>query len=279
MTSYIAAKDAPLKNTGQIKLYSREDYDAMRAASQLTARCLDEVTHMVKPGVTTQEIDEFVYEFGKQNSAVPATLNYRGYPYSSCISLNHVVCHGMPGPKPLRNGDILNVDITFVLDGWHGDSSRMYVAGQPKRAAERLVDLTYDCLMAGIDAVKPGNRMGAIGAAIQDLAERERCSVVRDFCGHGLGRLFHDAPNVLHYGRPDEGVEMRPGMIFTIEPMINLGKHHVKILKDGWTAVTRDRSLSAQFEHSVGVTEDGCEIFTTSPAGLHKPGLPVSEAA
>ncbi|EFL90159.1 type I methionyl aminopeptidase [Ahrensia sp. R2A130] len=279
MNSYIAANDAPLKNTGQIKLYSAADFDGMRAASQLTARCLDEVTHMVKPGVTTQEIDEFVYEYGRQNNAVPATLNYRGYPYSSCISLNHVVCHGMPGPKPLRNGDVLNVDITFVLDGWHGDSSRMYIAGQPKRAAERLVDLTYDCLMAGIDAVKPGNRMGAIGAAIQDLAERERCSVVRDFCGHGLGRLFHDAPNVLHYGRTDEGVEMRPGMIFTIEPMINLGKHHVKILKDGWTAVTRDRSLSAQFEHSVGVTEDGCEIFTTSPAGLHKPGLSVPKAA
>ena len=182
-----------------------------------------------------------------------------------------MVCHGFPSEKPLRSGDILNVDITFVLDGWHGDSSRMYIAGEPKRAAERLVDLTYDCLMAGVAAVKPGNRMGAIGAAIQELAESERCSVVRDFCGHGLGRLFHDAPNVLHYGRANEGIEMRPGMIFTIEPMINLGKHHVKILRDGWTAVTRDRSLSAQFEHSVGVTEDGCEIFTTSPAGHTKP--------
>ena len=226
---------------------------------------------MVKPGLPTNEIDEFVYQFGKDNNALPATLNYRGYQFSSCISLNHVVCHGFPSPKPLREGDILNVDITFVLDGWHGDSSRMYVAGTPKRAAERLIDLTYDCLMVGIAAVKPGNRMGAIGAAIQELAEKERCSVVRDFCGHGLGRLFHDAPNVLHYGRASEGAEIRPGMIFTIEPMINLGKHHVKVLKDGWTAVTRDRSLTAQFEHSVGVTEEGCEIFTTSPAGFHKP--------
>ena len=271
MTSYLSASEAPLKNTGQIKLYSSEDFEGMRRACQLTAQCLDAVTEMVKPGLATSEIDDFVYQFGKDNNALPATLNYRGYKFSSCISLNHVVCHGFPGSKPLRNGDILNVDITFVLDGWHGDSSRMYTAGQPKRAAERLIDLTYDCLMVGIDAVKPGNRMGAIGAAIQELAEKERCSVVRDFCGHGLGRLFHDAPNVLHYGRADEGAEIRPGMMFTIEPMINLGKHHVKVLKDGWTAVTRDRSLSAQFEHSVGVTEEGCEIFTLSPAGLHKP--------
>lgn len=274
MTTYLAAAEAPMKNTGQIKLYSSEDFDGMRRACQLTATCLDEVAKLVEPGRPTSDIDKFVYEFGKDHGAVPATLNYRGYPYSSCISLNHVVCHGFPSDKPLRNGDILNIDITFILDGWHGDSSRMYIAGQPKRAAERLVDLTYDCLMAGVAAIKPGNRMGAIGAAIQDLAERERCSVVRDFCGHGLGRLFHDAPNVLHYGRANEGIEMVPGMIFTIEPMINLGKHHVKILKDGWTAVTRDRSLSAQFEHSVGVTEDGCEIFTTSPAGYTRPPYP-----
>ncbi|MCJ8309856.1 MAG: type I methionyl aminopeptidase [Rhizobiaceae bacterium] len=271
MTNYIPAAEAPLKNTGHIKIYTAEDFDGMRRACQLTASCLDEVAKMVEPGRPTIEIDRFVYEYGMDHGAVPATLNYRGYPYSSCISLNHVVCHGFPSEKPLRNGDILNIDITFILDGWHGDSSRMYIAGQPKRAAERLVDLTYDCLMAGVAAVKPGNRMGAIGAAIQELAERERCSVVRDFCGHGLGRLFHDAPNVLHYGREHEGIEMRPGMIFTIEPMINLGKYHVKILRDGWTAVTRDRSLSAQFEHSVGVTEDGCEIFTTSPAGYTKP--------
>ena len=274
MTSYLEASEAPLKNTGQIKLYSKEDFEGMRKACQLTATCLDEVAKIVEPGLPTSKIDRLIYEFGMDHGAVPATLNYRGYPYSSCISLNHVVCHGMPSEKPLKRGDILNVDITFILDGWHGDSSRMYIAGEPKRAAERLVDLTYDCLMAGIEQVKPGNRLGAIGAAIQELAEANRCSVVRDFCGHGLGRLFHDAPNVLHYGRPNEGPELKPGMIFTIEPMINLGKHHVKILRDGWTAVTRDRSLSAQFEHSVGVTETGCEIFTLSPGGFHKPPYP-----
>ncbi|MDA8870956.1 type I methionyl aminopeptidase [Rhizobiaceae bacterium] len=278
MTTYLPAASAPLKNTGHIKLYSATDFDGMRAASQLTARCLDGVTELVKPGATTAEIEDFIFQFGVDNDAVPATLNYRGYQYASCISLNHVVCHGMPydskgRTRVLRDGDILNVDVTLVLDGWHGDSSRMYVAGTPKPAAARLIDLTHDCLMAGIAAVKPGARIGAVGAAIQQLAEAERCSVVRDFCGHGLGRLFHDAPNVLHYGRANEGVEMRPGMIFTIEPMINLGRHHVKVLRDGWTAVTRDRSLSAQFEHSVGVTEDGCEIFTLSPAGLHKPAL------
>ncbi len=271
MTTYLEAQAAPLKNTGQIKLYSKEDFEGMRRACQLTASCLDEVAKIIEPGLPTNVIDKLVFEYGMDHGAVPATLNYRGYPYSSCISLNHVVCHGMPSEKRLKNGDILNVDITFVLDGWHGDSSRMYLAGTPKRAAERLVDLTYDCLMAGVGAVKPGNRLGAIGAAIQKLAEANRCSVVRDFCGHGVGRLFHDTPNVLHYGRADEGPELRPGMIFTIEPMINLGKHHVKILSDGWTAVTRDRSLTAQFEHSVGVTDDGCEIFTTSPAGHTKP--------
>jgi len=271
LTTYLEASAAPLKNTGQIKLYSADDFAGMRKASQLTARCLDEVAKMVRPGLPTKEIDDFVLQFGLDNNATPATLNYRGYQFSSCISLNHVVCHGFPSEKPLREGDILNVDITFIVDGWYGDSSRMYVAGQPRRAAERLVDLTYECLMVGIDAARPGNRLGAIGAAIQELAERERCSVVRDFCGHGVGRLFHDAPNVLHYGRADEGPELKPGMIFTIEPMINLGKHHVKVLKDGWTAVTRDRSLSAQFEHSIGITEDGCEIFTQSPEGLHKP--------
>ena len=273
MTTYLPATEAPLKNTGHIKLYSMEDFDSMHRACQLTAQCLDAVGALVKPGVATADLDRFVYEFGRDHGVVPATLNYRGYPYCSCISINHVVCHGMPSTKPLKNGDILNIDITFVVDGWHGDSSRMYVAGTPKRAAERLVDLTHRCLMAGIETVKPGNKIGAIGEAIQTLAHKERCSVVRDFCGHGLGLLFHDSPNVLHYGQADDGVEMRPGMIFTIEPMINLGKQHVKVLRDGWTAVTRDRSLSAQFEHSVGVTEDGCRIFSLSPGGLHKPEL------
>jgi methionyl aminopeptidase len=185
-----------------------------------------------------------------------------------------VVCHGIPNDKPLREGEIVNIDVTYVLDGWHGDSSRMYPVGEIKRAAERLLEVTHECLMLGIAAVKPGARMGAIGEAIQKHAEGERCSVVRDFCGHGVGQLFHDAPNVLHYGRADEGIEMRKGMIFTIEPMINLGRPHVKVLSDGWTAVTRDRSLSAQYEHTIGVTDDGCEIFTLSPKGLDRPGLP-----
>lgn len=271
MTSYLPATEAPLKNNGQIKLYSSEDFEGMRAACQLTARCLDEVAKIVEPGIATNKIDKLIFEFGMDNNAVPATLNYRGYPYSSCISINHVVCHGMPSEKTLKDSDILNVDITFLYEGWHGDSSRMYIAGHPKRAAERLVDLTHECLMAGIASARPGNRLGAVGAAIQKLAEANRCSVVRDFCGHGVGRLFHDAPNVLHYGREKEGPELKPGMIFTIEPMINLGKHHVKVLRDGWTAVTRDRSLSAQFEHSIGITEEGCEIFTLSPAGHTRP--------
>ena len=274
MVSYLEARLAPLRNTGQIKLHDAEGFAAMRAASQLTARCLDEVAAMVRPGATTAAIDRFVFEFARDHGAFPATLNYRGYPYSCCTSLNHVVCHGFPSPKPLREGDIVNVDVTLVLDGWHGDSSRMYVAGEPKRAAERLIAITHECLMLGIDAVRPGNTTGDIGAAIQKHAEAERCSVVRDFCGHGLGRLFHDAPNVLHYGRAGEGVELKPGMIFTIEPMINLGRPHVKVLRDGWTAVTRDRSLSAQFEHSVGVTETGCDVFTSSPMGHERPPYP-----
>lgn len=267
MQNYMIASEAPLKNTGTIKLYSPEDFKGMDRAGQLTARCLDEVAGLIGPGVTTQAIDDFVFQFALDHGAMPATMNYRGYTHSTCTSINHVVCHGIPGEKPLREGEILNVDVTLVLDGWHGDSSRMYAVGPIKRAAERLVEVTYKSLMLGIEAARPGNRTGDIGAAIQRYAEEERCSVVRDFCGHGVGRLFHDAPNILHYGRPGEGVELRPGMIFTIEPMINLGRPGVKVLGDGWTAVTRDRSLSAQFEHSVGITETGCEIFTRSPAG------------
>lgn len=273
MVTYLDATIAPLKNTGQIRLYGEEGFDGMRRAGRLVAKALDGVAAIVQPGVTTNEIDQFLFDFGMDHGAIPATLNYRGYTKSCCTSINHVVCHGIPNDKALRDGDIVNIDVTYVIDGWHGDSSRMYPVGTPKRAAERLMQVTYDSLMLGIDAVKPGARMGAIGAAIQNHAEKERCSVVRDFCGHGIGKLFHDAPNVLHYGRADEGAEIREGMIFTIEPMINLGRAHVKILSDGWTAVTRDRSLSAQYEHTVGVTKEGCEIFTLSPAGLHKPGL------
>lgn len=273
MVTYVDADVAPLRNTGQIRLHNAEAFEGMRKACQLTARCLDELVSIVAPGVTTETIDRFVAEFGMDHGALPATLNYRGYTKFSCTSINHVVCHGIPDQKPLREGDIVNIDVTYILDGWHGDSSRMYPVGQIKRSAERLMEVTHECLMRGIAAVKPGVRTGAIGAAIQPYAEGERCSVVRDFCGHGVGRLFHDTPNILHYGEAHEGVEMRPGMFFTIEPMINLGKPHVKVLSDGWTAVTRDRSLSAQYEHTVGVTETGCEIFTLSPAGLDRPGL------
>ncbi len=273
MITYVEADVAPARNTGQIRLYGEDAFEGMRKACNLTARCLDELAAIVKPGVQTSEIDRFIFQFGMDHGAIPATLNYRGYTKSSCTSINHVVCHGIPDDKPLKDGDIVNIDVTYILDGWHGDSSRMYPVGNIKRAAERLLEVTHECLMRGIAAVKPGVRTGAIGAAIQTYAESQRCSVVRDFCGHGVGRLFHDAPNILHYGSPQEGVEMREGMIFTIEPMINLGRPQVKVLSDGWTAVTRDRSLSAQYEHTVGVTKDGCEVFTLSPAGLHRPGL------
>ncbi|HBF32456.1 type I methionyl aminopeptidase [Rhizobium sp.] len=274
MVNYIEAASAPLKNTGAIRLYGPEAFEAMRKACNVTARCLDALAPMIKPGLTTNEIDRFVFEFGMDNGALPATLNYRGYRHSVCTSINHVVCHGIPDDKPLREGDIVNIDVTYVVDGWHGDSSRMYPVGEIKRAAERLLEVTHECLMRGIAAVRPGARTGAIGAAIQAYAEAQRCSVVRDFCGHGVGQLFHDTPNILHYGQVNEGPELREGMIFTIEPMINLGKPHVKVLADGWTAVTRDRSLTAQYEHAVGVTATGCEIFTLSPAGLDRPGLP-----
>lgn len=274
MVTYVDADAVPLKNTGQIRLYGPEAFAAMKRAGQLAAACLDGLADIVKPGVPTDEIDRFVYEFGADHGALPATLGYRGYTKSTCTSINHVVCHGIPDDKPLKDGDIVNVDVTFVLDGWYGDSSRMYLVGDVKRAAVRLVEVTYESLMRGIAAVKPGATTGDIGYAIQSYAEAERCSVVRDFCGHGVGKVFHDTPNILHYGNPGEGVELRPGMIFTIEPMINLGRPHVKVLRDGWTAVTRDRSLSAQFEHTVGVTDTGCEIFTLSPRGYTCPPYP-----
>lgn len=268
MVSYIDYKQAPLQYTGQIRLFDKEGFDGMRRVCNLSARCLDALADIVKPGITTQEIDDFVFAFGADNGALPADLNYRGYMRSCCTSINHVVCHGIPDNRPLRDGDIVNIDVTFILDGWHGDSSRMYPVGNVKRAGERLMEVTYECLMRGIAAVRPGAHTGAIGAAIQRYAEAERCSVVRDFCGHGVGQIFHDAPNILHYGEPHQGPELREGMIFTIEPMINLGKPDVKVLNDGWTAVTRDRSLTAQYEHTVGVTADGCEIFTLSPKDI-----------
>lgn len=268
MVSYIDYKQAPLKYTGQIRLFDEEAFAGMRKVCNLAARCLDALADIIKPGVTTNEIDRFVLAFGAREGALPADLNYRGYTHTCCTSINHVVCHGIPDDKPLREGDIINVDVTFILGGWHGDSSRMYPVGTIKRAAERLLEVTHESLMRSIEVIKPGVRLGAVGAAIQHYAEDKRCSVVRDFCGHGVGQLFHDTPNVLHYGEPDEGPELREGMIFTIEPMINLGKPGVKVLSDGWTAVTRDRSLSAQYEHTVGVTTTGCEIFTLSPKNI-----------
>ncbi len=257
---------------GQIKIHGPEAFEAMRRAGALAAATLDFITPHVRPGVTTGELDRLCHDFTLAHDAIPAPLNYRGFPKSICTSINHIVCHGIPGERRLMEGDILNIDVTPILDGWHGDSSRMYLVGEriPLRA-KKLVDVTYEATMRGIAAVRPGAHLGAIGHAIQSYAEAHRFSVVRDFCGHGVGRIFHDAPSVLHYGHPDEGPVLREGMIFTIEPMINTGRWEVKILSDGWTAVTKDRSLSAQFEHTVGVTTEGYEIFTISPLGLHRP--------
>ncbi|MGB3035779.1 MAG: type I methionyl aminopeptidase [Methyloceanibacter sp.] len=257
----------------KIKLHGPDAFAGMQKAGQLVAEALDLLVDEVRPGVTTEALDALVFDFAMDHGAVPAPLNYRGFPKSICTSLNHVVCHGIPGPRVLKEGDVLNIDVTFIVDGWHGDSSRMYAVGKISRAAERLLEVTYNALMRGVAAVRPGATTGDIGAAIQAYAESERCSVVRDFCGHGLGRVFHDRPNILHYGEPGEGLQLKPGMLFTIEPMINLGKPPVKILSDGWTAVTRDRSLSAQFEHTVGVAETGCQVFTLSPKGLDRPPL------
>jgi len=262
----------------KVRLYDEEAFAGLRAAGKLAAEALDMVAAHVVPGVTTHELDDLVLEFALDHGAIPATLNYRGYTKSTCTSINHVVCHGIPGPRQLYEGDIVNIDVTLILNGWHGDTSRMYPVGQVARRADRLIEVTHEALVRGIAAAKPGGTTGDIGAAIQRYAEAERCSVVRDFCGHGLGDVFHDKPNILHYGNPGEGLTLAPGMVFTIEPMINLGRPHVKILKDGWTAVTRDRSLSAQFEHTVGITEDGCEVFTYSPAGLHKPPYQIPQA-
>ncbi len=270
-TSYVDAASAPLRNTGEIKLHGSEAFAAMRRVGALAAGALDMMADHIRPGMHTSEIDDLAYRFAVDNNAIPAPLHYRGFPASVCTSINHVVCHGIPGERVLKNGDIVNIDVTYILDGWHGDSSRMYPVGEISRKAERLIDVTYEALLKGIAAIRPGATTGDIGAAIQTYVEAERMSVVRDFCGHGLGQLFHDAPNILHYGNAGQGIELKPGMIFTVEPMVNLGRPHVKVLKDGWTAVTKDRTLSAQFEHSVGVTEEGVEIFTQSRTGRSHP--------
>ena len=273
MTEYITVspEDRVEARNGVIKLHGPEGFEGMRRAGRLAAEILDALAPHVVPGVTTGEIDAIVHRHMLEAGAVPATLGYRGYTKSCCTSINHVVCHGIPGDKALRNGDVVNIDVTPILDGWHGDTSRMFLVGEVPLKARRLVDVTYECLMLGIEQARPGNRLGDISNAIQRHAEAHRYTVVRDFCGHGLGRLFHDSPEVVHAGRAGTGPELKPGMFFTVEPMINVGRADVKLLDDGWTAVTRDRSLSAQFEHSIGITEDGCEIFTKSPKGLDKP--------
>ena len=272
MTEYMTmTAEAPLSRSAAIKLYDAKAFEGMRKAGRLAAEILDALVPHVVPGVTTGELDDIVRRMTLDGGAVPATLGYRGYTHSCCISLNNVICHGIPGELKLKEGDILNIDVTPLLDGWHGDSSRMYIVGEASIKARRLVEVTYECLMLGIAQAKPGNHLGDIGHAIQVHAEKHRYGVVRDFCGHGLGQVFHDSPEVVHVGRPGTGPELKPGMFFTIEPMINIGKPGVKMLEDGWTAVTRDRTLSAQFEHSIGITETGCEIFTKSPAGLDSP--------
>ena len=272
MTEYqvIDGRDTVIRD-GTIKLHDEAGFDGMRRAGKLAASILDAIVPMMQPGVSTAEIDDKVRELMLAGGSVPATLGYRGYTHSCCISINHVVCHGIPNEKTLKDGDIVNVDVTPLLDGWHGDTSRMYLIGDVPLKAKRLVDVTHECLMIGIEKAQPGARLGDIGAAIEAHARQYRYGVVREFCGHGVGRLFHDAPEVIHAAKAGTGPVLKPGMFFTIEPMINLGKPWVKLLNDGWTAVTRDKSLSAQFEHSIGVTETGNEIFTLSQTGLHKP--------
>lgn len=260
-----------LRNTGQIKLYGPEHFEGMRKAGRVAAMTLDMLTKEVKPGITTAQIDRMAYDFMGDHGAEPATMYYRGYRHSSCTSIDNVVCHGIPNEKPLKEGQILNIDVTAVIDGYHGDTSRMFLVGDVPLRARRLADVTYEAMMRGIATLKPGSLSGDLGHAIQAYAEAHGFSVVRDFCGHGVGLVFHDAPNILHYGQGGRGLAFREGMFFTVEPMINAGKPMVRMLDDGWTAVTRDRSLSAQFEHTVGITATGVEIFTASPAGLHKP--------
>jgi methionyl aminopeptidase len=257
---------------GDFVIHKPADFEGMRKAGRLAAETLDYITPYVKPGVETQELDRLCHDFIVSHKAIPAPLNYKGFPKSICTSINHVVCHGIPSEKKLEEGDIVNIDVTVILDGWHGDTSRMFFAGEKVPTKARLlVDATYEAMMKGIELVKPGLPLGDIGYTIQSFAEGKRFSVVRDFCGHGIGKIFHMPPSVLHYGRKGSGPKLQTGMFFTVEPMINAGDYPTKVLSDGWTAVTKDRSLSAQFEHTIAVTETGYEIFTQSPKGWHKP--------
>ena len=268
---YIKAKNAPLRNTGAIKLYEEQDFESMRIVGKMAATCIDMLAEHVKIGITTEALNTLAHDFIIEQGAIPAPLNYRGFPKSICTSVNHVVCHGIPKKRVLKDGDILNIDVTLIYNGWHGDHSRMFALGKVPIKAKRLMDTTYTSMMAGIKIVRPRITLGDIGHAIQECAEKARFSIVRDFCGHGLGKIFHDAPNIMHYGQPHEGIELKEGMFFTIEPMLNIGKCDVKVLADGWTAVTKDKSLSAQYEHSIGVTKEGYEIFTLSPKALDEP--------
>ena len=252
-------------------IYKTEDFEGMRKAGNLAARVLDMLADHVKPGITTSELDTLAFDFIEKNNGLIAPLFYKGFSKSICTSINHVICHGIPSYRVLESGDIINIDVTVIVDEWHGDTSRMFPVGKINNKAQKLMDCTYNCMMQGIKAVSPKATLGDIGAAIQNLAENNNYSVVRDFCGHGLGKVFHQYPNILHYGESGQGDTIDQGMFFTIEPMINIGKYDIRLLKDGWTAVTKDKTLSAQYEHSIGVTADGYEIFTKSPAGLDKP--------
>ncbi len=255
-----------------VKIHSEGDFIKMRAAGKLAAQTLDFITGYVEPGVTTNYLDNLCHEFIISNGGVPAPLNYNGFPKSICTSVNHVVCHGIPSDKKLKTGDILNIDVTVILDGWHGDTSRMFYVGEVAIKPKRLIQVTYEAMMIGIEMIKPGIKLGDIGYAIQKHVEKHNYSVVRDYTGHGIGKIFHDEPTVLHYGKPNTGLALKEGMFFTVEPMVNAGNYQTILSKiDGWTVTTRDKSLSAQFEHTVGVTNSGVEIFTLSQKNLLYP--------
>ena len=256
----------------KINIYNPKDFKSMRKAGFLAARTLDFITKYVKPGVTTEKLNQLCHNFIINNNALPAPLNYNGFPKSICTSVNHVVCHGIPSAKVLDKGDIINIDVTVILNGWYGDTSRMFIVGDKTSVkANKLIKTTYNCLMDAIKEIKPGLSLGNVGYVIEKKANENNFSVVKDFCGHGIGKEFHEAPSVLHYGSKGKGLKIKTGMIFTIEPMLNAGTHEIKILNDGWTAITKDRQLSAQFEHTIGVTNDGYEIFTLSSKNYHKP--------
>ena len=252
-------------------IHKKEDFEGMRKAGNLAAQTLDMLANYVKSGTTTSKLDSLAFDFIDKNKGLIAPLFYKGFPKSICTSLNHVICHGIPSNRILETGEILNIDVTVIVDGWHGDTSRMFPVGKINNKAQKLIDCTYESMMEGISVVSPNSTLGDIGSAIQVYAENQNYSVVRDFCGHGLGKIFHEHPNILHYGNVGEGEKIEEGMFFTVEPMINVGKYDIRMLPDGWTAVTKDKTLSAQFEHSIAVTSDGYEIFTKSPAGLDKP--------